>query len=86
MLDKEEEKFAVCKDCEKHFGWGGTSVKNYNTINLSQIICGAFTISDLMSLLLKSVTMQRRKRTRKKKPMGKTEKTRRSTLTYLRRA
>ena len=34
MLDKEEEKFAVCKDCEKRVSWGGASVKNYNTTNL----------------------------------------------------
>ena len=34
MLDKEEEKFAVCKDCEERVSRGGASVKNYNTTNL----------------------------------------------------
>jgi len=33
-LDKEEEKFAVCKDCEERVSRGGASVKNYNTTNL----------------------------------------------------
>ena len=33
-LDKEEEKFAVCKDCEECVGRGGASVNNYNTTNL----------------------------------------------------
>jgi len=33
-LDKEEEKFAVCKDCEERASRGGASVKNYNTANL----------------------------------------------------
>jgi len=34
MLYKEEERFAVCKDCEERVSRGGTSVKNYNTANL----------------------------------------------------
>ena len=34
MLDKEEEKFAVCKDCEERVSRGGASVRNYNTTNL----------------------------------------------------
>ena len=81
-LDKEEEKFAVCKYCEERVSWGGTSVKNYNTTNLRNHLWH-FTRKLFDELVTKSVMMQRRNRTRKKKPMGKREKTRRSTPTYL---
>ena len=34
IVDQEEEKTAICNDCEERVSRGGSSVKNFNTTNL----------------------------------------------------
>ena len=34
IIDKEDEKTAICNNCKERLSWGGSSVKNFNTTNL----------------------------------------------------